>query len=258
MSQLPPIEPIFNSAFSKAQWASHHIRSLTGGLALYVKDNIRVAIEQPDGPEGEQIVKIVSDEFWVPIPLLVGDIVRNLRDSLDHFVSAVFLERIGNNERIVFPVATDSQNLGGVIRSTFNDPRVVEIGETILNKIQPTQAFGSPIWAFNQINNADKHRQLVITVNLVSTPMADWNRGGTSFYRNTIIAEPGENFGYRIPTGAEIMNDAHLKPTLRISFGPSEVFAGEGVVPTLIDCSKATFAALQELLKTYRSTMPAP
>jgi hypothetical protein len=247
---LPP----FYSAYSKAHWATHHINHFDASLRHYVEKCIRGRIEQPDGPDGEKVVHIETDPFnHAAVSLVIGDVMRNLRDALDHGISGIFRVVLGAgaDERIHFPTGNDRNDLVGRVDATFKDTRLEHVADAILYEIKPTPTENLPIWALKKVTNSDKHRQFIINTQIVHTPMLNFASSRAMVMNNVIGIVPGSNYYYQIPADAVLTENSDLETTLKVSFGPSEVFARAAVVPTLIDCSKAVFDCLNKLQAAF-------
>lgn len=263
MSQSRPIDQeqshvlipaCFYSAYCKADWAVLQLEYLQSCLNQYVADGMRTSAEYPNGPEGIMTVRIDTDQFQVPVGLIIGDVVRNLRDALDHFTSAVVREVVGRqkDDRVRFPIAKDRIHLAGILKKHFVSTALEPITDAISVKIRPTHDENFILWALSQMSNTDKHRQISSTVSIGLTPYANFTWGeGNRAHNNMIGISPGESYTYSIPPGARLTDSAHSQRFIESRFGEGEVFQEQLVVDILYACVEEVFRALKLLTETY-------
>jgi hypothetical protein len=162
--------PPFNSALLKVQRAQRQT------LDLY--NEIRAFYTSPDCPAGEIVPeRDIDPRKWHGImhvykparedwPVKVGEIIHNLRSSLDHLVyeASGIDPKTGNPyTRTEFPIYNDE---GEFDRNAPRKMRGLNAAtEAFITRDQPFKFPLSPgdvhpLWALHELNNADKHRLL--------------------------------------------------------------------------------------------------
>lgn len=249
--------PMFVGAWLKAKWATHHIQKLHQIILDYPNFGVRRTVMDVQG--GDDFRHVIYETTPMPnLPLLVGDIVGNLRSSLDHQVSAAYRERIGRDNDAYWPFGDNRTNLKSRIDGTLVKAGFKELAPLFLDDIDCTKAGNYPLWALNKLSNANKHRAIVVTTHLAVVPEVSYtaefpNGGGIISEANKIGLIPGQKYTARIPASAVIEDDRNTKGTLHASFGPSEEFAGLEVIPTLHDLCKIVLQCLEKFQIAYVS-----
>jgi hypothetical protein len=105
-------------------------------------------------------------------PLIVGDVVHNLRSALDHLVFQLALlngASIDQCKKTFFPVCIAEPDLGKALKLVA--PYVHPNAWTLIKELQPYKAANIPgkdlaqnyLWIISQLDIIDKHRMLVVT-----------------------------------------------------------------------------------------------
>ena len=171
--------------------AGEHVETLDQQLVPLQDLKSYVIASDVDNETGEQIRRF---EYVPPMPVgmevLIGEMLYNFRCSLDHLVWQLVLSE-GNtpNNRNEFPIFKDpvryEAEKTGKLRGVSN----AIIG--IVDKLQPCNSTGiddywKPLWDLQVLNNADKHRHLLLTRRALNP-----NIRVSGLYR-----EPPESHGY--------------------------------------------------------------
>lgn len=105
---------------------------------------------------------IKADEVPEKIALITGDIIQNLRSSLDHLAYKLFTTGPGNGtdgQHIYFPIANDfDQYEKDKNRKTEG---LIQQAKGLIDAVKPYKGGNDTIWKIHQLNNIDKHRLLV-------------------------------------------------------------------------------------------------
>lgn len=163
-----------NSVELKIYRAAQHIKSLESELEGYFKGNPGKMVRQPHTSENEALFRFIPDG---PIParfgLIVGDVLQNLRSSLDYLVWELVLA--ANNqpsEKNMFPICSTFESFDRQIKRRRLDGMSPDaIAE--ISSLQPYhlgQDFSKSIlWAVDELTNINKHRRILLTSLMATT-----------------------------------------------------------------------------------------
>jgi hypothetical protein len=148
--------------------AAQHIKSLESELEGYFKGNPGKMVRQPHASEDEAIFLFVPEG---PIParfgLIVGDVLQNLRSSLDYLVWELVLTANGQpTKENMFPICSTAELFEEQIRRHRLDGVPVDaIAE--IKRFQPYhlgQDFNKGmLWVLDELTNINKHRRILLT-----------------------------------------------------------------------------------------------
>lgn len=191
---------------------------------------------------------------------MIGDVVQNLRNSLDHLVFALakvytctLTEEIARKSK--FPIIGDetSKGMPGSGSNKFRDNAVQMLqaidpkAKDAIERMQPYQRgrnFRShPLWQLNELSNIDKHRMLHVTApNFagLAIPAAmcvppQQRREGGKLEVFGLGAVEGETVFARIPRGMLVPDhemNTNIVPIFEIAF-KDEPLIGEKVIQIL-------------------------
>ena len=109
-----------------------------------------------------QAVKDVPPE----IPCVLGDVLHNLRCSLDHMAYQLALSHSGssqaNPDRLYFPIVESHEKYEK--RKSSGDPFFVTVGAKVVeavDRLKPYRGGNDGLWWLHALNNIDKHRMVV-------------------------------------------------------------------------------------------------
>lgn len=162
----------------KLDRASTHLKELHEAADQWLNgDHHRYWVEGDRQGPFDSVMKVRADDVPAdPFALLVGDVVQNLRNCLDHLafhLAAKFSKPLSKKlaEESQFPIVGDEDRRGnrGCGRASFKgqarriagmDPKAA----ALIEGMQPYQrgaAFRSdPLWQLQELSNIDKHRVL--------------------------------------------------------------------------------------------------
>lgn len=165
-------EPSLRDVHLKLDWAEEHIRRLEQEVATYKRGRTHTARIVPvsgtlrtDAGETSGRFDVVVTDVWpipVTVPLLAGDVVHNLRASLDYLAWRL-VELSGSKPRkdTSFPIKCE-RGRGLTIR-----PSVREDALQLVDEVQPYHSVDPlkhPLRVLNELDNVDKHRHLNLIV----------------------------------------------------------------------------------------------
>lgn len=182
----------------------------------------------------------------LPLPkkigVIFGDVIHNLRASLDYIAYGIVKKCDGDTENCHFPFAKDFQSLSGRVQIMF--PDAPEIKDKFLCLETCEGGKGDSLWRMNRLDNFDKHRTL-----LVHEFITSFVGGGVIPGELVMAGIRGSN---RHPGGSILVsttkflpdNDATLAFEVVIS---EEFFRDESLIQKLKFLSAETVSALEDL-----------
>ena len=152
----------FRASWLKIERARTHLEELHRVIATYISKRPVIAIVE----ESKEVPDWVKADFVLvePVPevlaAIVGDIVHNLRTSLDLLASDLVRLNGGDASDVYFPFAKSADKLDGMIKSKKFDrasPQAVQL----LNSIRPYEGGHQALREAHDLDILDKHRQLI-------------------------------------------------------------------------------------------------
>lgn len=165
----------------KINWAHSHIKQLDQAIQAWFKDGSKFSHELISNPAKPNTFLLrVSAEIipTSPLSLVIGDIIQNIRSSLDHAVyqlgkSSGDQKFAKNSHRSQFPIFGNISNSGKKIDGAdkFKKNAITDtikfLSQPAQNIIESVQPFNDgdnyaehPLWLLNKLSNLDKHRCL--------------------------------------------------------------------------------------------------
>lgn len=230
-------EILLNGIKAKIQRADEHIKNLESEISSLLSSDLYRLVSEPNDDGTQSILRVVGpEEVPIRLSVIVGEIVHQLRSSLDHLVSALVVQN-GNkpNKRHQYPICDTRELFNQACENGFLEG-ISDSAKTIIESRQP-YSNGNNIkthflYVLREMNNADKHRLLnfIIAVGaakeLVIDPGRETNQG-----------EPAEVIGISPPNPAQ--PTAKGAEVLRIFFGKPEpdmqIFGKPEMLVTLED-----------------------
>ena len=225
----------------KLERADQHLKALTVAIEAFIATDPYGVVRKLDAEGAEHVY--LFDKFIDPpecIGLLVGDVVHNLRTSLDHIVLAlaqkgakdVGVEMTRRAERpIQFPVAIAPEQFEDQIgrrRLRYVEPEAKAVIERLqpywINQAEPDRSW---IAVVNELDVTDKHRTIPSLGAVVSY--------------EAFVVPPGVERPKMVPThtpgewglNAEVARYrfSEPRPDLNMEFSPAFTVAIEGAWP---------------------------
>ncbi|MFC7498650.1 hypothetical protein ACFQRC_05385 [Enterovirga sp. GCM10030262] len=153
----------FAAPFLKLERAKHHLAELEASLVEFFATPVPISRFEPwqnaDGTWGMEIASEPHD----PPPMtatILGDIIHNLRSSLDLMACALALQRGESPDGVHFPFAGEEDDLDLMIRKRrFN--LCGEDAVRLLKTLRPYKGGNLELRAIHDLDIIDKHRSLV-------------------------------------------------------------------------------------------------
>jgi hypothetical protein len=226
----------FDSAGRKIARASEHFDHLEREIKAFIQEDPYKQIIEPDPDRAEHLLHKfkLTKELPASLPEIVGDVVSNMRDALDHAMYAVaFASGCPTPKEAYFPFAGTSERYEAAIKGRCRD--VPQEIWPLLRTFQAYKGGNDTLFALNAVCNADKHTML--------TPI------GTAFLRPYTSVKGKGYWSMRLPEHSvwdrtkqevvflEACTDTELYYEIGfvffVAFNEIEIVDGEPVLPVL-------------------------
>jgi hypothetical protein len=151
----------FEGSRLKVQRAARHIDELNDLFSEFLKQKFCEIVTEDDPQTGNKIIKVRSVANLPPsAPMIVGDVVHNLRSSLDH----AMVEILNDAEDVHFPFGRTQKDFEN--NKTFrwiakNRPK---LADKLKSDVVAYETGQPSIWAVSKLDNIDKHNLLIGTI----------------------------------------------------------------------------------------------
>ncbi len=219
--------------FSQADWrlkfrrAEHHFKELEANICSYCDGHFYEAERASKGDQDPDIwlyVLRITKQPGPEIALPMGDVVHNLRAALDYLASALAPE----GAYTTFPILTDDET-----RTRFDHlvRGMASEAVAIIEELQPRVADEPhlhPLAVLSRLDNADKHRNLVLGVPAIrdvssemctfgSDPAHTWEQ--PLCYDGAEVAKFGFRPGFPVPNESEVYVHVCGTPLVTVEIG---------------------------------------
>lgn len=241
----------------KVERAEHHIDKLEAVFGQYIRDNMKRL-----RPERKQRLlksgqSVRPSTFPKHTPTILGDILHNLRVSLDHAYHIV-AEANGAafSEWRRFPFGQDRQSLAASINGHKKEGIAPsdKVIAAILDEIQPYDKGKLGLYGLHKLDITDKHIVLIPTFSKMEIKRLDlvdktgaktgWSIQGFTL---TVDQSKGGDF-FNLGSGGAILQ-GDPKDAFKICFQKGQPFEGQGILDTVRSLKQGTIEALDLLLK---------
>jgi hypothetical protein len=151
-----------DDAWAKVDRAGEHIEALKAEIRRFSNGRPYRVTGDPDLNSGEYVLRIKPEEPPKRISVLIGDVLGNLRPSLDYLVGAL---AVFNGEKIQqshqFPIC----DTPALFKGELDKGRLAGIAPdhvALIEKLQPYKRRKGKVWIrlLREYSNPDKHRHL--------------------------------------------------------------------------------------------------
>jgi hypothetical protein len=164
------------SAKLKIIRASEHLKAIKRCIRTYVRSKSYEIVTDSNGKETLHITKVPPD----PIAILAGEMIHQLRSSLDHLAFDLVKANQTNialspkwGERCCFPMWVKTPKTPPVYNCNCFDvlPGITKAAFTFIESVQPYNRgdCASALRSLAVLSNIDKHRHLNVTVTNIVT-----------------------------------------------------------------------------------------
>ncbi len=252
-------EPTMDGCLTKVDRAMQHIDQINDELAAGMVDvdpesiQVRRIRHYESSKAVERMVFYISGippKIPPQLSVLVGEVVFQLRSALDHLVYQLVVANTKKEPtcKTQFPiVATGNKgNPDPLANYESQKPGMIKgvsaAAEAIIDNLQPLKRGASyhedPLWMINELNNADKHRLLNLTVRGVAAYRVEV-RGArsstTAVFRPRVLFKDGAELG-RLTLPDSLLGtkvDVHGKMTLEVAIEQAGLIRNVPMLPLL-------------------------
>lgn len=226
----------FESAKLKVYRAKEHIYQLNSLLESWSKlDTYKVSVNE-DAKTGFNTLSLeVTETIPGDTALVIGDVIHNFRSALDHVIYEVVTSAGGDGSRVQFPFQEDRKQLiTGSSRYREIERISPKAAALIADTIKPYKTGNYTLWALNKINNIDKHRLLIPSVQAISI-LVDAVDDRQNTFTNCVLSLTGAGKLNAFRTASKLHITSHGKPIFQIFFGPETFFDGEPILEAFME-----------------------
>jgi hypothetical protein len=194
-----------DGCFAKIARADEHINNLGPELDTFVAANYHAYRVVPEfNRESGEYTITAFDDGGINHPLrfsvIIGEVVHQLRSSLDHVIWALASVRHTNPPaRIGFPICESPKAFERAMKQGMLSGITVK-ARTIVDSLQPyrhVQPRRSFLFRLHHLSNTEKHRLLIVTCGLIANPSLDVDPGSRDL---TIVLPPPETATFKRPS----------------------------------------------------------
>ena len=242
----------FKGAHSKIERANRHIDELEAAISAFRSSDKHRFVFEKDASGG--IAKVShesSAEVLEVVSLITGDVVHNLRATLDHIMFEVVtsLDPTVDPDIIKFPISNNENAIKTAlqkaeIQTAMSTPLGAEISRVILNEIKPYGALDNAICAVSKLDNIDKHRLVLATFGIVAATFSGRDAHGNVFIDCGSVGNLGANMNV-LETNIPVQ--MQFKSVIEIFIGEAKFPNDQPIVPALRNISQVVTKALEAI-----------
>jgi hypothetical protein len=211
-------------------------------------------------------VLLIVDAIAPPPPVLgvlLGELVHNLRSSLDHLVwQLALLDREEPFPLLQYPIVSKPEDWLSKAKQQLKDVRAGAV--ELIEQTQPyhwphsTKYGEHPLAVLRDLSNEDKHRVILSTVMAVAEPKREWI---TIQHNEDAAPNFGVEFTYdkRLEIGSRLatINFTPIgpKPSLDVQYAP-HITAGVGSMDFRVDALPGLCAEVRRTIIGFRDFFP--
>lgn len=173
---------VFREPKLKIEWANHHITALKNTLNTFVQtDFYRVSIEEDVAINGvrrnppiDKVTIEITRDAPSEIPLIIGDVIHNLRSSLDIAICEM-IEGLGGtlHDHTHFPIRDTREEVVRAIHNGAIRGATTDIETILLEIMHPYKGGNDILYAVHSLDIMDKHRKIIPTYAVSPIMFAD-------------------------------------------------------------------------------------
>jgi hypothetical protein len=176
---------LLESSKSKLSHATTHIATLKANVHDFFARPIYTTTTEKCEISRKNLLKIkLIEKIPDQISLIAGDVISNLRASLDHLASSLAIANGKTATSVYFPIGNDKNDFLKREQNKFSLPI-----RDYIRSIEPYEAGkGELIWIINKLEKANKHRNIVRLAHITgktTTHFTDIRKGGCKFPNTT-------------------------------------------------------------------------
>lgn len=247
------MEQLFTGSKLKVKRANQHIIELQTVIGSFLKTDFYRLFIEVDSNDGSNLIRFeATKEMPCEVPLVIGDVIHNLRSALDLMTCEIVTMAGKEVDRsIEFLIRDDREKLVAAIADRKIKAVPKSIIDLIVDTIKPYKGGNNALCALNDLDIMDKHKLLIPVTSitaLVGVSMED-NRCN-SFHDMTFAVGPGGKLN-AIKTDSVMKVTNQGTPAFAVVFAKGQPLEGQPVFPTLHQLSQLVSGIVQTIEKEY-------
>jgi len=252
---------------AKIERANEHIKNLSLEYSAHANSGQYRIVQEYDTANGILVLKF-ADVKTLPtrLSVIIGDALHQLRSALDHSIHQLILKNGGIvTKKTQFPVFQSHE--GYVARGHPMISGLSVPAAALIESFQPyqlgTSAGEHPLWVLAELNNADKHRLLLVTAITMEGPLEFEFKSALTI--DTTTRRPGEfdlcvRHGGQIENGAtfasfrttaqEVQMESQISSA--VAFQEDGFSRGKPVIPLLTETSAVVAGVIDRLGSEFK------
>ena len=151
----------FSSAKLKVERAKGHVRELSNQIVDYLKSKpFKVVVEQDKESNNHLWTLRVKHDIPCLYAAIIGDVIHNLRASLDLLATELVAAAGKNADNVYFPFGNDEAGLDEMIKKRHIDRAGEKVVE-IVKSLKPFKGGNILLRALHDLDITDKHKSLI-------------------------------------------------------------------------------------------------
>lgn len=145
----------------RLEWANKHIERFEREIQAFHASASYRLIRNVD-PQNPNLVGVTDPPAIPPqLNLIASDAVHNMRVSLDYLACALAVLNGRSMSNVYFPIAASVEEYGD-LETQRKMKKLSPAAKHFIDGLKPYRGGNDLLWAINEINKTDKHRNLVL------------------------------------------------------------------------------------------------
>ncbi len=247
----------FEHAKLKVEWSNELINNLKTAITQEINSAPKRASMKLQGEGEAYTLSVGNSEKGLPAEffLLAGDIVSNLRASLDYCWMGLVrsAEGVNTSEKKTLPIADNRKGLVSMIDKAPIGGTLSKAKPLIIDTIKSHRDFAAggnrPLIALNELCNWNKHNRLIIQTRRTILKNVQINENISI----GSVQSDGDIKGAIAVGGPNRPNVSHEgDAAIEIILGAHELVENESLIPTLLNFSKVASETIEAFCETFR------
>jgi hypothetical protein len=149
--------------FAKIERAKAQVSDVESRIQLWAQSNPYSVVSKinPHDPR-EEVWSFIPKPIGFDLPVVIGEILHNIRSPLDQMLSAVAEMKRGTSDGVAFPFGKTAN----IFEHSLAKQKKLLPAEAIdvIRALKPYKGGDDLLWAINELNRGDKHRPKLIPV----------------------------------------------------------------------------------------------
>jgi len=226
----------FFSAKLKIDRAKDHIRELSNKIVEYLKSKpFKVVVEQDKDSSNHLWTLRVKHEIPCIYAAIIGDVIHNLRASLDLLATELVTEAGENASGVYFPFVNDEAGLDDMIKRRHIDRAGEKVVE-IVKSLKPYKGGNIPLRALHDLDITDKHKSLIPVAHYAGIKNLQMsNVSGPMFTIQDMHCGPIRDgmVLMSLPPAGNVVIGQSFQPSLKLTLNEDVLQTNDGLIQVL-------------------------